>query len=250
MQMSFFDLISKAHSLFRYGVPRPRDRYILIPTDAHFIVFDTLRVGPAYTMHRITPGSTPKLVDRDDDFISELTLPDELQTTTSHYSQWNQEHPDDPMDKGHQTGSQFRRANSLVQHDVDSLAGCCPETPRLNQIVKRSLEMKIAQMADMMIDVRSVQGPVWFGDSPRGKLASGQWIPDALFISVLMRPNHTRIQATSWIMDNQQRAEDINLREVSLNELEAVTGYVFWDQVRTSTFQRQRSRIHGDNWWK
>lgn len=248
--MSLFDLVAKVHPLFRYGVPRPRERFIPIPTDAHLIVFDAARVGPAFTMHRITPSNSVKSVDRDDDFISELTLPDNLQTTNADYAAWNRDHPDDPMDKGHQTGSQVRRSDRLVQHDVDSLAGCCPETPPLNRVVKRDLESAIVKVAEEMIDVRCVQGPIWYGDAPRGKLNSGQWIPDAVFISCLMRPSNTRIIATSWVMQNLQSTTEVGLSEVCLDELESLTGLVLWDQIRMSSFDRQRSKIHNSDWWR
>lgn len=222
----------------------------MIPTDAHLIVFDSLRVGPAFTMHRITAESEPKNVDRQDSFISELTLPDHLQTSSADYATWNRDHPDDPMDKGHQTGSQLRRSDRVVQHDVDSLAGCCPETPALNRVVKRDLEAAIVKASEKMIDVRCVQGPLWYGDVPRGKLNSGQWIPDALFISCLMRPSNTRILATNWVMQNKQASNEVGLAEVSLDELESLTGLVFWDQIKINSFERQRSKTHDDDWWR
>jgi DNA/RNA endonuclease G (NUC1) len=154
------------------------------------------------------------------------------------------------MDMGHQTGSQFRRSDRLVHHDVDSLAGVCPETPALNRHVKSHLENRIAKRATEFVEVRCVQGPIWYGDSPRGRLPSGQWIPDALFVSCLWRPSTTRIEESTFLMENVQQKESVNLRLISLDELESLAGLILWDRVKNIRFVRARSKPTADAWWQ
>ena len=248
--IEFHDLVALSHPLFRYGMPERVDRFIPVRTESHFILFDRERVGPHYVMFTVNCETDDKVVDRDDDFVSEFTLPESLQTRISDYRQWNKDHPDDPMDCGHQCGSQYRRSDALLQHDVDSLAGCCPETPSLNRHVKGPLENAIVKKAKQMIDCRVVSGPIWFDDSPRGKLRSGQWIPDGFFLSTLWRPNMTDVHSESFVMENSQDRDAVGMHEVSLDELETLTGLRLWARVQNTSFVRSRSETRNEDWWK
>lgn len=244
------EALSLAHPLFRFGHPHVQQpKRIPIPTSAHYIEFDVMRVGPRYTMHRIIPSTEEKVVGRDDDFVSEFTLPKELRTTNGHYSNYNKAHPEHPMDKGHQTGSQVRRTDRLAQHDVDSLAGVCPEGAKLNRNVKGPLESRIAERAKDFIDVRCCQGPGWFDwspdyEPPLGKLESGQWVPDFLWISSFWR-TASGFETFSWTMQNKPLIEDVQLTSISLDELERQTLLHVWGKAQGI----KRDAVNPDEWW-
>ena len=116
--------LTLAHDTFRCGVPHFRERRLIpIRTSAHLIVFDVAKISPLYTMLEVQP-TDETIVKREDNFSSgDITLPNELSTTETHYSNWNKAHPEFLVVKGHSAGSQYRRADVVEQSDVDTLAG-------------------------------------------------------------------------------------------------------------------------------
>lgn len=255
---SIIDDIAAAMSpLFRFGMPlEVRRKIIPVRTAAHFIAFEPETVGPLFTMHRILETTEAKKVERHDNFISEFCLPATLRTTASDYSAWNKANPDNPMDIGHQTGSQFRRSTFLDQHDVDSLAGCCPETPGMNRHIKGHIETSIQKRAGSVddkgrriwLEVYSAQGP-WFcndvKDSQRPRLQSGQWIPDGAWISTLWR-GRSKLEVRNWSMRNVQDWTTNASKLISLKELQDLTarapysGLRLWGGVDDSNLDRDK----------
>lgn len=246
--------LSLAHETLRCGVPHFRERRLIpIRTSAHLIVFDVEKVSPLYTMLEVQP-TDETLVGRKDNFTSgDFSLPDELSTTEKHYANWNKAHPDFPVDKGHSAGSQFRRGDLVEQSDVDTLAGVTPEASKTNRNCKAPLESAILAHAKKHTHTYLVQGPVWYGPEPsHGKLENGQWIPDALFISALFMHRKT-MKSWTFLMENSTRIYGkggANLREISLDEIEHLTGLYLWGNVRANKFKKRRHKLNGGDWWK
>lgn len=254
--------LTLAHETFRCGVPHFRERKLIpIRTSAHLIVFDTEKISPLYTMLELDPEKADKPQElkreRVDNFSNgDVSLPDELSTTEKDYALWNKKERNKPLskqflvDKGHSAGSQYRRDNVVEQSDIDTLAGVTPEASKTNRNVKGPLESAILHYAKKQTHTYLVQGPVWFGTTPKnGKLANGQWIPDALFISAMFLHKKTA-KSWTWLMNNSATIEGANLHEISLDELEKITGLYVWGNVRSNKFKEHRNRIHsGKKWW-
>lgn len=249
--------LTLAHDIFRCGVPRFRERRLIpIRTSAHLIVFDADRISPLYTMLKLDPteANDPDRVARVDNFTSgDLSLPDELCTTEEHYRNWNREHPEFPIDKGHSAGSQFRRGDVTEQSDIDTLAGVTPEASKTNRNCKGPLENAIFAYAKRQTHTYLVQGPIWYGHDPiHGKLENGQWIPDALFISAMFL-HKKKARSWTWVMDNSQTLYGeggANLHEITLDELEKITGLYLWGNVRVNHFKERRNKLNtGRKWW-
>lgn len=245
--------LTLAHDTFRCGVPHFREqRFIPIRTSAHLIVFDPHKISPLYTMLEVQP-TDETIVKRDDNFFSgDVTLPDELCTTEKHYANWNRANPKFPVDKGHSAGSQFRRGDTVEQSDIDTLAGVTPEASKTNRNVKGPLESAILKYARKHTHTYLVQGPVWFGAEPvNGMLENGQWIPDALFISAVFL-HRKSVKSWTWLMNNSQSVygrKGANLREITLDELEKLTGLYVWGNVSANKFAKRRNRLSGGTWW-
>ncbi len=200
-----------------------------------------------------------KKVKRKDNFTSgDVSLPDELCTTEKHYANWNKKHKKTfPIDKGHSAGSQFRRRDWTEQSDIDTLAGVTPEASATNRNCKGPLETAILKRAMTKTHTYLVQGPVWYGLKPKhGKLENGQWIPDALFISTLFLHNKS-VKSWTFLMENavsvlpsEQDEVGANLREISLDEIELLTGLYLWGNVRAAKFKQRRNKLSGGTWWK
>jgi len=217
-------------------------------------VFDVDKKSPLYTMLEVRPGDTTD-VDRKDNFTDGfISLPDELCTTEEDYAQWNRENPNCPYDKGHSAGSQYRRGNQTEQSDIDTLAGVCPEALAMNRNVKGPLESAILEMAKKCEHTYIVQGPVW-GRSDDGQvlaegtIGGGQWIPGAVFISVLFL-RRKKTLAYAWVMNNEHMMECVCLREVSLDKIEEMTGLHLWGNVASDKFNERRDKTNDDDWWK
>lgn len=243
--------LTLAHETFRCGVPHFRERRLIpIRTSAHLIVFDPSKISPLYTMLEVGP-THEKNVEREDNFSSgDITLPNQLSTTEADYANWNKTHPEFPVDKGHSAGSQFRRGDVVEQSDVDTLAGVTPEASKTNRNVKGPLETAILAQAKKNTHTYLVQGPVWYGVDPiHGKLKNGQWIPDALFISAMFL-HKKKAQSWTWLMENSKTIKGANLREISLDELERITGLYIWGNVRVDKFKENRDKLSGGGWWK
>jgi DNA/RNA endonuclease G (NUC1) len=213
-------------------------------------VFDAEKISPLYTMLEVQPTDETN-VGRKDNFSSgDVTLPDELCTTEKHYANWNRAHPDFPVDKGHSAGSQYRRGDVVEQSDIDTLAGVTPEASKTNRNCKGPLESAILAYAKNHTHTYLVQGPVWYGTAPvHGKLENGQWIPDALFISAMFL-HRKLVRSWTWVMENAQTVEDANLHEVTLDEVEQLTGLYLWGNVSADQFNKRRNKLRGDDWWK
>lgn len=243
-QMNLDSLAGLAHPLFRFGIPHETKTLIPIPTNSHFIQFDTSTVSPRFCMARLMPGTEDKNVGRDDDFVSEFTLPPELRTKSSDYAAWNKENPENPMDQGHVIGSQMRRSDRQLQHDIDSLAGVIPESPALNRFVKNPLECKIVEKAQECIDCYYVAGPSYLGGD-YGMLRSGQLVPTGSWIACLFRTS-TKVEVYVWMMDNVQDRDAVNLRTISLEDLEEITGLHVFGGLQGI----DRSKVDDKDWWK
>jgi DNA/RNA endonuclease G (NUC1) len=242
--------LTLAHDTFRCGVPHFRERRLIpIRTSAHLIVFDAEKISPLYTMLEVRPTDETK-VGRDDNFSGgDVTLPDELCTTEKHYANWNKANPNFQIDKGHSAGSQYRRRNVVEQSDIDTLAGVTPEASTTNRNCKGPLESAILAKAKEHTHTYLVQGPVWYGSTPsHGKLGNGQWIPDALFISALFLHRKT-VRSWAWLMQNAATIEGSNLHEITLDEVERLTGLYLWGNVGANQFNRRRSELSGGDWW-
>jgi len=189
-------------------------------------------------------------VDRRDNFSDgDVTLPDELCTTEKHYANWNRTHPEFPVDKGHSAGSQYRRSDVVEQSDIDTLAGVTPEASKTNRNCKGPLESAILARAKEQTHTYLVQGPVWYGIEPmHGKLENGQWIPDALFISALFVHRKT-VKSWTWLMENSTTISGANLREITLDHIEQLTGLYLWGNVGADKFNERRSKLSGGDWW-
>jgi DNA/RNA endonuclease G (NUC1) len=258
--------LTLAHETFRCGVPHFRERRLIpIRTSAHLIVFDAEKISPLYTMLEVDPTEANKdkniKVARIDNFSSgDVSLPDELSTTEKHYENWNKAQkrkpPKErfPVDKGHSAGSQYRRDDVVEQSDVDTLAGVTPEASKTNRNCKGPLETAILEYAKKQTHTYLVQGPVWYGPEPiHGKLENGQWIPDALFISAMFLHKKTA-KSWTWLMDNATTIYGkggANLHEISLDELEKLTGLYLWGNVRSHKFKERRNKLNrGKEWWR
>ncbi len=243
--------LTLAHEVFRCGVPHFRERKLIpIRTSAHLIVFDVERISPLYTMLEVRPTDETN-VGRKDNFSSgDVTLRDEWCTTEKHYSNWNKAHPEFPVDKGHSAGSQFRRGDVVTQSDIDTLAGVTPEASKTNRNVKGPLESAILAHAKKHTHTYLVQGPVWYDSDPvHGKLENGQWIPDALFISALFL-HRKSVKSWTWLMENATTVKEADLREISLDQLERLTGLYVWGNVGANNFRKRRGKLSGGDWWK
>ena len=243
--------LTLAHPTLRCGIPHFREKtFIPIRTSAHLIIFDPERISPLYTMLEASPTDLSD-VPRKDNFTSgDISLPDELCTTEKHYANWNKKNPKFPVDKGHSAGSQYRRGDVVKQSDIDTLAGVTPEASKTNRNVKGPLESAILAYARKQTHTYLVQGPVWYGKDPiHGKLENGQWIPDALFISALFL-HRKNIKSWTWLMENSTTIKGANLREITLDELERLTGLYLWGNVRASKFEKRRNKLNsGTKWW-
>ena len=254
--------LTLAHETFRCGVPHFRERRLIpIRTSAHLIVFEADKISPLYTMLEVDPTEASKAqddkVERKDNFSSgDISLPDELSTTEQDYAEWNKKEKRKPknkqflVDKGHSAGSQYRRDNVVEQSDVDTLAGVTPEASATNRNVKGPLESAILEYAKKQTHTYLVQGPVWYGIEPKnGKLRNGQWIPDAMFISAMFLHKKSA-KSWTWLMENSPTIENANLREITLDELESLTGLYVWGNVRSSKFKKRRNKLSGKEWWR
>ena len=190
-------------------------------------------------------------IDREDNFSSgDVTLPDELCATEQHYANWNKAHPEFQVDKGHSAGSQYRRHDTVEQSDISTLAGVTPEASKTNRNCKGPLESAILAYAKEQTHTYLVQGPVWHGAEPKhGKLENGQWIPDALFISALFL-HRKSVKSWTWLMQNATTIEAANLHEITLDEIERLTGLYLWSNVGSGQFNKRRNVLSGGDWWK
>ncbi len=253
--------LTLVHDTFRCGVPHFRERRLIpIRTSAHLILFDAEKISPLYTMLEVDPteanqDNSDRVARRDNFSSGDISLPDELCTTEAHYKNWNTAHPEFPVDKGHSAGSQYRRENVVEQSDIDTLAGVTPEASKMNRNCKGPLESAILNYAKKQTHTYLVQGPVWYGAEPiHGKLENGQWIPDALFISAMFL-HGKKARSWTWVMDNAQKLYGeggANLHDITLDDLEKLSGLYLWGNVRTGKFKERRNKLNkgrGSKWW-
>lgn len=242
--------LTLAHETFRCGVPHFRERRLIpIRTSAHLIVFDAAKISPLYTMLEVQPTDETNVKRKDNFSSGDISLSDELSTTEKHYSNWNKAHPEFPVDKGHSAGSQYRRGDVVEQSDVDTLAGVTPEAGKMNRNVKGPLESAILAQAKKNTHTYLVQGPVWYGPEPiHGKLENGQWIPDAVFISAMFLHRKTA-KSWTWLMENAKTIKKANLREITLDEIEQLTGLYLWGNVGANDFKKRRNKLRRGTWW-
>jgi len=52
------------------------------------------------------------------------------------------------------------------------------------------------------------------------------------------------------VLPSKQDPVGANLREISLDEIEFLTGLYLWGNVRADTFKQRRGKLNGGTWWK
>ena len=149
-------------------------------------------------------------------------------------------------------GSQFARENAASQSDIDTLAGVQPEFGKVNRNIKGPLESAIKKRVGEKdwAQVIYCAGGGWYGVEPQhGYLVGGQWIPDFLWITSFWR-HKKKLESFSFVMENVPDRTESNLREVSINALEKMTGLRLWHNVQASRFIKTRDSVSKDDWWK
>lgn len=160
-----------------------------------------------------TPDNTPLIREQD-------------KVTTQDYS-------GSGYDRGHLNPAADNKHSKVAMKDCMEMTNIVPQTPELNRGPWKTLEESCRKWAvGYKSTVYVVAGPV-FSDSAEVKfIGRGIQVPDKCFKVILI--NKPMI-ARGWIMDNSGDVrKDYQVYEVSVDSVEALTGYDFFDWLPDS----------------
>ncbi len=146
-----------------------------------------------------------KLIDRDDSFHEESSLPQSMRAKLSDYS-------GSGFDRGH-LAPNGNMANRSQQYDSFSMANIAPQSPRNNRYIWRNIESATRYLTQQYGEVYSVTG-VAFKDK-RPKQLEGRVIVPSHFFKAVYIPAINQAGVYYAPNDESERIEIISLDELA-----------------------------------
>lgn len=174
---------------------------------------------PNYVVYELTRFETQGAEQRHDKFMCDTEV-DGCPTTDDYKGSG--------YDRGHMAPAADMKWSKKAMQESFFLTNICPQNHSLNSGGWKRLEEKVRLWADRDSAVIVVSGPIVQGHINR--LESGVAVPTGFF-KVLLAPFATPKRAIAFIYKNEGGQKVIERQAVSVDEVEALTGFDFFSSL-------------------
>lgn len=151
-------------------------------------------------------------------------------------------------DRGHMAPAGDMKWDQDAMRETFYMSNICPQNHSLNSGGWKKLEEKVREWANRDSAIIVVTGPILSDDMNRiGK--TGVAVPKRFF-KVLLAPGVKNPRAIGFIYNNAQSKGEVKNYAVSVDRVEAVTGYDFFHNLPDSIENRIESACNYNQWNK
>ena len=204
--------------------PAPIRNEILIKHDSYILSFNREKLTPNYVAWCLTPNRVNGPHKRSDFFDVDPKLPGKYRVTHSDYSRSR-------LDRGHMCPAADNRHSKIAMSECFYMSNMCPQSHGLNVGAWNDLEIQCRSWANNYKKIYIASGPIYDSPRPRwiGKNGRRIAVPDRFFKVVLMMGRVPK--AIGFIYPNQNVGGDMRDYAVSVNKIEKITGFDFFQQL-------------------
>lgn len=136
--------------------------------------------------------------------------------------------------KGHMAPAADFRWDGDAFAETFYLVNCCPQNEGLNRKDWNYLEKQVRKWAKDYGKVWVVSGPI-IGSNKYGRIGPQKVVvPDSFFKAVMVMDNRGKYHSIAFIMENNDSRQYLNNCDMSVNDLEQITGIDFFPALEDS----------------
>ena len=151
-------------------------------------------------------------------------------------------------DRGHMAPAGDMKWDSNAMDESFYMTNMCPQAQELNRGAWKKLEEKCRAKAIADSAVIIVCGPIFDTKEPRARIGNtGVAVPDRFF-KVILSPYTDPVQAIGFIMPNAQVPGGMQPSAVSVDQVEAVTGFDFFSALPDDIENRVEAECNFNRW--
>lgn len=199
---------------------------VLLKRSAYLISFNTTTRCPDYVSWRIDRNRLEKNVERSDWFLADEDISEAHRIKHSDYSRSG-------YDRGHMCPAADNRYDSLAMTECFLMTNMCPQTHSLNAGDWNDLEDLCRMWGRKYEAVYVVCGPIFsanktdkIGARKKYKIA----VPECFF-KVVVIEDDGEYMGLGFVMNNNDDSKPLENYVVSIDSVEALTGYDFFNAM-------------------
>lgn len=224
--------------------PAPiNDRSEIMLFKPNFIVsYNTTTFCPNYVAWHLTLDRIEGNISRSNNFHPDESLPEEYQVTTYDYS-------NSGYDRGHMCPAADNKNSGEYMSNSFYMTNMCPQNRSLNAGEWNTVEALCRDWTKRHGDVYVVCGPIFDTSSPKtiGKPDRMRiCVPDRFFKCVLAMGK--KPMAIAFIMPNEPGNSPIRSYCVSVDQVEAITGYDFFPTLPDEIENDVEAQCNPNKW--
>ena len=150
-------------------------------------------------------------------------------------------------DKGHMAPAGDMKWDNEAMRQTFYLTNIVPQDGALNRGTWKNIEEKCRARAARDSAVVIVCGPVP-GEKPREYIGNGKVAVPRRFFKVILSPYAATPQAIGFVMDNGKVAGGMQAAAVTVDHVEAITGYDFFSALPDSMENALESTVNFNRW--
>jgi endonuclease G len=150
--------------------------------------------------------------------------------------------------KGHLMPAADASFNSTAMGETFYFTNICPQDETLNAGDWQYLEKRVRQWANRYGSVWVVTGPI-VGENRYGTIGEREVVvPDSFYKALLIRKKNGSYSAIAFVMDNDDDRYYLKDCSMSVNELEALTGFDFFPGLDDTIEEKVEGTVRLSDW--
>ncbi|MBA7680632.1 hypothetical protein ES703_88953 [subsurface metagenome] len=237
--LSFNVLCGSQNDHLKYGTPSRNGT--ILEREGYVLLHDSLKKVPLWVSYHLTRQHLQGTQERVDRFKPDPDLPKGERAELSDYK-------GSGYDRGHMAPAGDMKRSLNVMLESFYLSNMCPQEAGLNRYKWRILEEKVRNFTRKEGDSWIITGPVFMDMDNDGdkdcleKIGSNKvWVPTHFYKIII--DDDPVVTAYSFLMPNRKPENDIEDYAVTVDSLEALTGFDFLNILPDSEEEAVESRI-------
>lgn len=138
------------------------------------------------------------------------------------------------FDRGHMAPAGDMKWHKQAMRESFYMTNICPQSPDLNRGAWKKLEEKCRQRAAVDSSLIVICGPIFDKSGPSARIGASSVAVPSRFFKVILAPFSENPWAIGFIMPNEYVAGGMQKAAVTVDEVEAITGYDFFSALPDS----------------
>lgn len=226
----------------RYEMPETRRGEVLIEHTGYMLSYDKTTNCPKWVAWELTDAEATATGGRSDIFLPDPKIEAKYRVTTDDYK-------GSGYDRGHMCPSADMKWSSDAQRECFYMTNICPQLHTLNAGGWSRLETACRRWAKQEGCVYVACGPIYNDDRKVRTIGTDHIVrvPDAFFKVVLSLKQGDE-KSIGFIFANSDKNQTLESTMMTVDEVEAITGYNFFNQVNRNIENRVEAKMNLRAW--